>query len=123
MCTSVLDLLSADKRTQLAGLVIQQEEPLEESKCIDPAIGRWVDEFDVPFLLEVLSTGDEEFKSEFAAVRLSEQERLNLLESIVIHIAECPYCQLKMEYDAELDKIIHGGSGQSFGYVSIGSHA
>ena len=120
MNISITELLGDAKKQRLTQLVAQQETRLADTVCLDQVIGKWVDDFDMPFLADVLSSGDEEFRAEFPNIEFTADERDGLLDTIINHAAECPHCQLRLECNLELNAAI---SGEPHNYASVGSHA
>lgn len=81
-----------------------QAESLEESGCISPVIGQWIDAYDVKYLLSALSLGEEAFSERFPGMaHIHEPERLQIVDAIESHFERCPHCSLKRGYDFELD--------------------
>jgi hypothetical protein len=105
-----LDLLSDSKKEQVAKVVAEYEGRLASIKCLDKKVGKWLDEFEMPFLMEFLSGSTDEFDTYFSKVNLPKEERGQICESIIDHVATCPHCELKLKYNVELDEIIHGTS-------------
>jgi hypothetical protein len=118
MCRSILDLLSNERRSELASLAATQQAELANIVCSHPSVGNWIDEFEMPFLLEMLSADDEDIATNFPGVELSGPDRHMLCDAVIEHAAECPHCQLKMKNDAELEAAIHRESDHGREYAS-----
>lgn len=81
-----------------------QAEALRESGCVNPILGRWVDENEVNYLLATLALKDEDFTEEFPSMaHITWQERQGLIAALESHFEQCPHCSLKRGYDLEMD--------------------
>jgi hypothetical protein len=84
-----------------------QAEALAENECIEPAIGWWVDTFDVKYLLSLLVLNDSDFRSLVSDPgTLSKEKRLEMAAEIEGHFERCGHCARKRGYDIELDDSI-----------------
>ena len=81
-----------------------QAEALQEIKCINEVWGRWINAYDVNYLLSVLALKDKDFAEMFpAAAHTSEMERQRFSVALETHIEQCTHCSLKRGYDLEMD--------------------
>jgi hypothetical protein len=88
----------------LASRLEYQAEALDEAKCIDPVIGRWVDENDSKYLLSAFALNDNDFAERFPAVeRTTGSDRQQVIAALEEHFEHCRHCSLKRGYDLELD--------------------
>jgi hypothetical protein len=79
-----------------------QDAALQMIECTDADIGQLVDVCEVPFLLETLALGDEQFWAEFPAVKsLDSAHRKILASTVERHCETCPHCSLKVSYDLD----------------------
>ena len=80
----------------LASRLEAQAEALDEAKCINPVIGRWVDENDVKYLLSTFTLNDKDFAERFPAMaHTSKAERQKVLATFEEHFEYCEHCSLK----------------------------
>jgi Rad3-related DNA helicase len=81
-----------------------QAEALSELQCTNPVLGRWIDEYDVDYLMAAFSLDNDEFASNFPAMgHLNQHDRSQILEAFENHFDLCPHCYLKRGYDAEMN--------------------
>lgn len=98
----------------LASRLEAQAEALDEAKCINPVIGRWVDENDVKYLLNTFALNDKDFAERFPAMaHTSGVERQRVIAALGEHFEHCKHCSLKRGYDLELDARIKQASRQN----------
>jgi hypothetical protein len=98
----------------LASRLEAQAEALDEAKCINPLIGRWVDEHDVKYLMSTFALNDRDFAERFPAMaQTSEAERQRVIAALEEHFEHCKHCSLKRGYDLELDARIKQASKQN----------
>lgn len=91
-----------------------QAEALREIECINPVLGRWVDENDVNFLLAILALKDEDFAEEIPAMAyIPGHERRSFIAVLEVHMDKCPHCSLKRGYDLEMDARIEQACQQN----------
>lgn len=69
--------------------------------CSQPTLGRWIQECDVPFLMETLELVDSVFNEEFPGIRLTQDERKLFAKTLVEHCRECARCHAKQAEDTE----------------------
>lgn len=102
--TSVITDLVFQTDPELEARLEAQAEALREIECLNPTLGRWVDENDVNYLLAAFALKDEDFAEEFPAMEhISEQERRNFIAALDSHFNQCSHCSLKRGYDLEMD--------------------
>jgi len=81
-----------------------QAEALKELECTNPVLGRWIDEYDVDYLIAAFNLDDEEFSSTFPAMgNLNQHDRGQIIEAFENHFDQCPHCFLKRGYDMEMN--------------------
>lgn len=91
-----------------------QADALRESGCINPILGRWVDEHEVNYLLSALALKEADFAEEFPAMaHITEQERRGFISALETHFGRCPHCSLKRGYDLEMDARIEQACEQN----------
>lgn len=122
MNQSVLELLKETVGVKgISELLARQKNLLTETDCTDTRLGKWLDDFSLPFLTHILSSSEAEFEAEFPGMRFSKQHRVHLLKEIIEHEPSCPRCSLKVECDAELDAVFAPAvSARHCGQMSAG---
>jgi hypothetical protein len=81
-----------------------QAEALKELECTDPVLGRWIDEYDVEYLIAAFNLDDDEFSSTFPAMgTLNQHDRSQIIKALENHFDQCPHCFLKRGYDTEMN--------------------
>lgn len=81
-----------------------QAEALNELKCTNPVLGRWIDEYDVEYLMAAFDLDDDEFASNFPAMaHLNQNDRSQIMNAFEQHFDQCPHCYLKRGYDMEMN--------------------
>ena len=81
-----------------------QAEALKELECTYPVLGRWIDEYDVEYLMAAFNLDDDEFASNFPAMaHLKQHDRSQIIEAFEKHFDQCPHCYLKRGYDLEMN--------------------
>ena len=103
--------LTLDANPELKEVLDYRAKELQRVKCTNPAIGRWVDEFDVKYLFSSFALEDAEFVAHFPVMaNITAPQRQKLLETFNTHFEYCQRCSLKRGYDLELgDKIKNTG--------------
>jgi len=98
--------LEADFIQLLARLISESDDgdpPIERTgkdlTCSQPVLGQWIDDCDVPFLLETLALPDEVFAQEFPGITLSQNDREVFAKTLVMHFTECAHCNAKKAED------------------------
>jgi hypothetical protein len=85
-----------------------QERELARIKCIDPAIGRWIDANDLNYLQAAFDLDDKEFAARYPTLPpTTKAGRKELMRAFRRHVKACPHCRLKNEFDLELDKMVN----------------
>ena len=106
MNQSVLELVKETAGVNGILELLERQKPLlAETDCTDMRLGKWLDDFSLPFLTHILSSSEAEFEAEFPGMQFSKQHRVHLLEEIIEHEPSCPRCSLKVKCDAELDAV------------------
>jgi hypothetical protein len=79
-----------------------QAQALDDLKCTNPVLGRWVDAHDVQYLLAAFDLDDDEFASNFPGMaHLKEHDRQKIIQTFNDHFEQCSRCHLKRSYDLE----------------------
>jgi hypothetical protein len=78
--------------------------------CSLPALGKWVERCDYPFLMDTLALSDNVFGQEFPGIPLSQKDRAAFAKTLDRHCTECAHCHAKktedMAWKARVDKAI-----------------
>lgn len=103
--TDVITDLVRQAAPDLAARLEYQAEALREGKpCEKPALGRWIDENEVKYLISTFALEDKDFAARFPTMaHLTGHERKQFVAAIEAHLESCPHCSLKRAYDMELD--------------------
>jgi hypothetical protein len=102
----------------LASRLEYQAEALDAAKCIDPVIGKWVDENDVKYLLSAFALDDDDFDERFPAMaRTGSAERQRVIAVLEKHFEHCEHCSLKRGYDLEMDARIKKACQQNSDFL------
>ncbi|HKY05937.1 MAG TPA: hypothetical protein VJQ56_13665 [Blastocatellia bacterium] len=102
----------------LASRLEAQAEALDEAKCNNPVIGRWVDENDVKYLLSAFALNDKDFAERFPAMaHTSKAERQQVIAVFEEHFEHCKHCSLKRGYDLEMDARIKQACKQNSDFL------
>jgi hypothetical protein len=81
-----------------------QAEALNELKCTNLVLGRWIDEYDVEYLMAAFDLDDDEFAANFPAMaHLNQNDRGQIMDAFEKHFDQCPHCYLKRGYDMEIN--------------------
>jgi hypothetical protein len=98
----------ADLIQLLARLISESDDgdpPIERTgkdlTCSQPVLGQWIDDCDVPFLLETLALPDKIFAQEFPGIPLSQRDREAFAKTLITHCTECARCNGKKAEDIE----------------------
>lgn len=84
-----------------------QAEGLHEAKCLNPLVGRWIDEHGVNYLLSVFALDDKDFADSLPALaHVTEHDRKRIVATFEGHLEQCHHCSLKRGYELELDSRI-----------------
>ena len=81
-----------------------QAEALDDAKCTNPLLGRWIDKNHVQYLLAAFALSDSDFAEYFPQMAdVTEHHRKRIIKAFEDHFEQCQHCSLKRGYDAELD--------------------
>jgi len=81
-----------------------QAEELRNLKCTNPLFGKWIDAYDVEYLLAAFALNDSDFAEHFPKMRhISQQDRIEIVKAFEAHIHNCAHCHRKRGYDIEMD--------------------
>ena len=102
----------------LASRLESQAEALDEAKCTNPVLGRWIDENDVKYLFSVFALNDKDFAERFPTISpMSRAERQQVAAALEGHFEYCMHCSLKRGYDLELDARIKQACEQNSDFL------
>lgn len=83
----------------------EQEENLKKEKCAKSEIGKWLEDFELPVLLEILNSSDDYFNESFPEMKsFNRLERQEFAGEIEEHVKICHRCGAKVKYDLEWEK-------------------
>ena len=81
-----------------------QAEALDEEKCTNPLLGRWIDKNHVQYLLAAFALSDSDFAEYFPQMAdVTEHHRKRIIRAFEDHLKQCGHCSRKQGYDTELD--------------------
>jgi hypothetical protein len=69
-----------------------------QTECIDSEIGEYLELGSVSYIIDMLGMDDETFQNVHHS-DLSFTERKELLDRLLVHLEQCPHCQLKRKID------------------------
>lgn len=96
-----------------------QAQALEDLKCTNAVLGKWVEAHDVQYLLAAFDLDDDEFASNFPGMaHLKEHDRQRIIETFETHFQHCSRCHLKRSYDLEFNSRIESVVRQQKGHLS-----
>jgi|ERR1700741_66496 len=99
----IIDLVRKEE-PDLDARLENQAEALSERECTNPVLGRWIDEYDVEYLMAAFNLDDDEFSSNFPTMgHLNQHDRSQIIEAFESHFDQCPHCYLKRGYDLEMN--------------------
>jgi hypothetical protein len=102
--TDVIANLILQADPELETRLESQEEALQTTLCLEPTIGRWIDNTDVNYLLAALELNQKDFSKAFPEfAHLLPRQRQRCIILIEQHFELCAHCSLKRAYDLELD--------------------
>ncbi|MDQ3801651.1 MAG: hypothetical protein M3384_19685 [Acidobacteriota bacterium] len=103
--TNAVAELLLDNDEGLPTRLRRQEENLKKKKCINTEIGKWLEDFELPFLIDIFNSPDEYFGRKFTEMKdFALEQRKALLKEIEEHAKICEHCRLKISYDLEWDR-------------------
>lgn len=97
----LLSSLIQEKNDDASARLSGQENGLEDLACTAPALGKWIDNCDYPFLVETLLLNDAIFSQEFPGVQLSAAERKEFSNTLEGHCDACLRCRAKKSSDLD----------------------
>lgn len=99
---STIAELMVSGNENLSDRLCREQEILNRIKCTNSKIGSWIDDFELPVLLEILDSPDSYFYKNFPNLKsLNYQKRQDLAEKIQNHAGVCEHCKLKIKYDTD----------------------
>lgn len=99
----IIDLVRKEE-PDLDARLENQAEALNDLECTNPVLGRWIDEYDVEYLMAAFNLDDDEFSSNFPTMgHLNQHDRSQIIEAFESHFDQCPHCYLKRGYDLEMN--------------------
>lgn len=85
----------------------RQDEAISELACTDPLVRKWIEAYDVEYLLASFSLLDEDFDQMFPSMaHIPSCVRGQILTAFEEHLVSCKRCSLKAAYDKELNALI-----------------
>lgn len=96
----------------------EQEEELNGLECNEPALGRWLDHNDFPFLIETLMLDDDLFSEEYPGVRLGFEERKRFAATLEEHCERCERCGRKRALDLEWKASVDSAFAENKGAIA-----
>jgi hypothetical protein len=79
----------------------EKENELNELKCNELEYGKWIEEWELPVLIEILSD-DDYFFERFPGLRaFTRDKRLEFIRDLERHVESCGRCSLKIQQNAE----------------------
>lgn len=99
----IIDLVRKEE-PDLDARLENQAEALNDLECTNPVLGRWIDEYDVEYLMAAFKLDDDEFSSNFPTMgHLNQHDRSQIIEAFERHFDQCSHCHLKRGYDLEMN--------------------
>jgi hypothetical protein len=84
-----------------------QAEELIGLECTNPLFGKWIDAYEVGYLLSAFALKDDDFAEHFPKLaHISQENRNEIIKAFETHIDNCAHCHRKRGYDMELDSRI-----------------
>lgn len=81
-----------------------QAEAVSALECTNPILGKWIDTYDVEYLLAAFNLNDDDFAENFPEMtHLNRQDRSQIIEAFEDHFVHCSRCHLKRGYDLEMN--------------------
>lgn len=81
-----------------------QAEALSALECTNPVLGKWIDTYDVEYLLAAFNLSDDDFTENFPDLsHLNRHDRSQIIEAFEDHFVHCSHCHLKRGYDLEMN--------------------
>ena len=95
-------MMATDNET-LAEHLYEEENRLDELKCTEEILyGKWIEEWELPVLIEILESDDDYFFLRFPRLNtFSRDKRLTFARELERHVENCERCSLKVQQDAE----------------------
>jgi len=92
---------------ELTSRLEAQVEAVDELRCTNPAVGKWIDAYDVQYLFAAFALDDEDFAENFPKMaELTQHDRKRILKTFETHLDNCSHCHLKRGFDLEIDSRI-----------------
>ena len=96
-----------------------QSEALSDLECTNPALGRWIETYDIQYLLAAFALNDADFAEDFPKLaHLKQPEREKIIHAFEAHFDHCAHCHLKRGYDLELNSRIELACKQTKDHVT-----
>ena len=80
-----------------------QEEALQDIRCTDLLVGRWIDSAFTSYLFAAFNLTDAEFTEMFPQLEISATHRQQVIAVMENHLSQCQRCSLKQGYDLEFE--------------------
>jgi len=103
ICDLVADLVRHADANVEPRLEAQVEELLA-AQCMNPVIGRWLDQYGIDYLSAIFDLDDDIYAQRFpAAPDIGRARRQRMVSEFNTHLEHCKHCSLKRGYELELD--------------------
>jgi|ERR1044072_807136 hypothetical protein len=104
--TAFADLMfNADR--DLPARLRQQDQRLEEAVCTNEELGKWLNEFGLLVLTNMLNLPDKHFHEKFGeSLSFGRIKRRAFIKKIEAHGETCPRCHSKILYDQQWEKMV-----------------
>jgi hypothetical protein len=89
-------------RSGIALRLKEQASELAKTPCSDRSLGAWLEDYELPILIELLNSPDEYFHDRFDNLKdFDLAKRKKLAGDILEHSKVCAHCRLKVSFDSE----------------------
>lgn len=103
----LLSSLILEKDADVPSWLSEQENALKDLKCTNTEFGKWITDYDFPFLIETLTLDTATFSREFPNVQWAVEERKDFANALEAHCETCEHCQLKRAQDLEWQSCVN----------------
>lgn len=101
---TLANLMIGDDRN-LPNRLREQKADLTRYKCVKPEIGKWLEDFELPVLVEILNSPDDYFFEKFPKLKLfTRSKRRTFAKEVQEHCKICKRCRLKVSQDLDWEK-------------------
>ncbi|HEY0429194.1 MAG TPA: hypothetical protein VGC76_15545 [Pyrinomonadaceae bacterium] len=103
--TDAIANLMVNEDENLPARLREQEKNLKKEKCVDAKIGRWIKNYKMSVLIDILDSTDEYFHENFPGLKsFNRAKRQEFAKEVQKHGKICPHCKLKIFYDSKWEK-------------------